>query len=99
MSSFDFYGLSKDQGIKQAARDALDHYGCGSCGPRGFYGTIDQHLDFESAIAKFMGAQVGIGILLLCEALLICCCRRRFSTLTDHLLLPQPSQLSVRKEI
>lgn len=64
VSSFDFYGMSKDQTVKQAARDALDHYGCGSCGPRGFYGTIDQHLDFEAAVAKFMGAQVRYSILL-----------------------------------
>jgi serine palmitoyltransferase len=58
VSSFDFYGFSKDPAIKQVARDALDRYGCGSCGPRGFYGTIDQHLIFEAALAKFMEAEV-----------------------------------------
>lgn len=26
----------------------------GSCGPRGFYGTIDVHLHLEEALAKFM---------------------------------------------
>ncbi|KAJ0039661.1 hypothetical protein Pint_27587 [Pistacia integerrima] len=30
-------------------------YGVGSCGPRGFYGTIDVHLDCEARIARFLG--------------------------------------------
>ncbi|KAK7311080.1 hypothetical protein RJT34_08973 [Clitoria ternatea] len=34
---------------------ALEKYGVGSCGPRGFYGTIDVHLDCEARIAKFLG--------------------------------------------
>eukprot|EP01034_Spumella_vulgaris_P031741 gene31741-39209_t len=50
----------QDLDIKRTARGALDFYGCGSCGPRGFYGTIDQHLFFEEAIAKFMGTQEAI---------------------------------------
>ncbi len=57
VGSFDFLNLSQDLSIKKAAKDALEFYGCGSCGPRGFYGTIDQHLLFEQAIAKFMGTQ------------------------------------------
>jgi len=40
--------------VKGAARAALARYGCGSCGPRGFYGTIDAHLDLEDAIADHM---------------------------------------------
>lgn len=32
-------------------------YGCGSCGPRGFYGTIDVHLELEERLTKHMGAQ------------------------------------------
>jgi len=27
----------------------------GSCGPRGFYGTIDIHLKLEETLANFMG--------------------------------------------
>jgi hypothetical protein len=30
--------------VKEAALAALNKYGCGSCGPRGFYGTIDVHV-------------------------------------------------------
>jgi serine palmitoyltransferase len=32
----------------------LDRYGCGSCGPRGFYGTIDVHLHLEEQFAEMM---------------------------------------------
>lgn len=39
---------------------AVDHYGVGSCGPRGFYGTIDQHLFLEQALAEFIGAHEAI---------------------------------------
>ena len=59
----DFLGMSSstltnDQdgpgvAVKNASREALSHYGCGSCGPRGFYGTIDVHLDLEEAISKY----------------------------------------------
>lgn len=60
VSSYDFLGLSTDPDVKKATKDALNFYGCGSCGPRGFYGTIDQHLFFEEAIAKFTGVQEAI---------------------------------------
>ena len=33
---------------------------CGSCGPRGFYGTTDVHLGLERALADFHGADEGI---------------------------------------
>lgn len=39
--------------VKNASREALGHYGCGSCGPRGFYGTIDVHLALEEKISRF----------------------------------------------
>ena len=60
VSSFDFLGMSDEPEIKSTATAALDFYGCGSCGPRGFYGTIDQHLNFEKEIAQFMGTEVSM---------------------------------------
>jgi serine palmitoyltransferase len=59
LSSNDFLGLGQLPSFKQTAKDALDKYGCGSCGPRGFYGTIDVHLEFEKKLAAFMGTEVG----------------------------------------
>lgn len=58
VASYDFLGMSQEASIKTKAVEALDYYGCGSCGPRGFYGTIDVHLNFEQNIAKFMGTEV-----------------------------------------
>ncbi|KAL0302979.1 UNVERIFIED_CONTAM: Long chain base biosynthesis protein 1 [Sesamum radiatum] len=37
-----------------------EKYGVGSCGPRGFYGTIDVHLDCEARIPKFRGTSDSI---------------------------------------
>lgn len=51
--NFDFLGMQMSQDIRQASTDAMKKYGCGSCGPRGFYGTIDTHLQLEDAISKF----------------------------------------------
>jgi serine palmitoyltransferase len=57
----DYLGRSASNSlIKEAAVKALDKYGCGSCGPRGFYGTVDVHLELESAMAKFIGTDDAI---------------------------------------
>jgi len=56
----DFRGLAQRKEITKAGNDALDKYGCGSCGPRGFYGTIDVHIYLEQDIAKFYGAEDAI---------------------------------------
>jgi serine palmitoyltransferase len=52
-ATFDFLGLAQAPHVKEAALKALDRYGCGSCGPRGFYGTVDVHLKLEKAFADF----------------------------------------------
>jgi len=55
LASFDMLGLSVDKSVKAAAIKVLDSHGCGSCGPRGFYGTFDSHLNLEKAISGFYG--------------------------------------------
>jgi serine palmitoyltransferase len=60
LASFDFLGLGSREEVKDAARAALNKYGCGSCGPRGFYGSIDMHVFAEQEMAKFMGAEEAI---------------------------------------
>lgn len=60
LNTFDFLGFSRLPALKQASKEALEKYGCGSCGPRGFYGTIDLHLKFEQEIASFMGCEEAI---------------------------------------
>lgn len=53
--NFDFLGMSIRGEVKEASREALEVYGCGSCGPRGFYGTIMPHVTLEERFAEFMG--------------------------------------------
>ena len=55
-ATFDFLGMqasASNSAIKEVSKQALEKYGCGSCGPRGFYGTIDIHLQLEDEISKF----------------------------------------------
>lgn len=53
-ASFDFLGMSNRPDIKQVSKETMEKYGCGSCGPRGFYGTIDVHLNLEEHVASLM---------------------------------------------
>ena len=43
--------------IKDTAVAAVQRYGTGTCGPRGFSGTIDAHLKLEERVKKFMDAE------------------------------------------
>ena len=54
-STFDFLCLSTSAPVRAASTAALLKYGCGSCGPRGFYGTVDSHLDLEHHVAVLCG--------------------------------------------
>jgi len=52
-----FSGMIGNKTIEEAAIKALYKYGTGTCGPRGFYGTIDVHLELEVRIRDFMNAE------------------------------------------
>ncbi|CAG8742012.1 44062_t:CDS:10 [Gigaspora margarita] len=39
----------------EKAIQILRKYGVGSCGPPGFYGTIDVHTEFERTVSEFLG--------------------------------------------
>jgi serine palmitoyltransferase len=45
---------------QHVAETALRKYGVGSCGPPGFYGTIDVHMALEKAFAAFVGTEEAI---------------------------------------
>eukprot|EP00010_Vexillifera_abyssalis_P004016 CAMPEP_0201552488 /NCGR_PEP_ID=MMETSP0173_2-20130828/16749_1 /ASSEMBLY_ACC=CAM_ASM_000268 /TAXON_ID=218659 /ORGANISM="Vexillifera sp., Strain DIVA3 564/2" /LENGTH=428 /DNA_ID=CAMNT_0047962985 /DNA_START=364 /DNA_END=1650 /DNA_ORIENTATION=- len=49
--------MTSEPQVIESAVKALDKYGCGSCGPRGFYGTLDIHLEFEKKLADFLGTE------------------------------------------
>uniref|UniRef100_A0A8C5CQ56 Serine palmitoyltransferase 1 n=1 Tax=Gadus morhua TaxID=8049 RepID=A0A8C5CQ56_GADMO len=59
-ASFNFLGLLDNDRVKQKALTSLKTYGVGTCGPRGFYGTFDVHLELESRLAKFMKTEEAI---------------------------------------
>ncbi|XP_058082083.1 long chain base biosynthesis protein 1-like isoform X1 [Magnolia sinica] len=54
-ASANYLGLIGQEKLIESCTAALERYGVGSCGPRGFYGTIDVHLDCEARIANFLG--------------------------------------------
>lgn len=55
LATFDFLGIGSRRELKEVAIKTLTKYGCGSCGPRGFYGTIDTHEILEKDISRMMG--------------------------------------------
>ncbi|KAM7166654.1 serine palmitoyltransferase 1 isoform 1-T1 [Macrochelys suwanniensis] len=59
-ASFNFLGLLDNERVKNAAQESLKKYGVGTCGPRGFYGTFDVHLELEDRLAKFMRTEESI---------------------------------------
>jgi serine palmitoyltransferase len=54
MATHNYLGFVGDKYIEEGAIKALQKYGVGSCGPRGFYGTVDVHLDLEERLAEFL---------------------------------------------
>uniref|UniRef100_A0A7S4EHV8 serine C-palmitoyltransferase n=1 Tax=Pseudo-nitzschia australis TaxID=44445 RepID=A0A7S4EHV8_9STRA len=58
--NFDFLGFQTSDVLRRASTKALNKYGCGSCGPRGFYGTIDVHLQLEKNMARFCNTDQAI---------------------------------------
>ncbi|KAG6900904.1 hypothetical protein C0993_004341 [Termitomyces sp. T159_Od127] len=60
LASFNFTGLAGNESVKHSAVETLRKYGLGSCGPPGFYGTLDVHMDLERDIADFLGTEASI---------------------------------------
>ncbi|XKL63503.1 hypothetical protein PGB90_005867 [Kerria lacca] len=53
-ASHNYLNLIENDYVNTRAKNAIYKYGVGSCGPRGFYGTVDVHLELESHLANFM---------------------------------------------
>jgi 8-amino-7-oxononanoate synthase len=60
LGSNNYLGLTADERVRAAARDALDRYGTGLTGSRLLNGTLDLHLDLESELAEWMGTEEAI---------------------------------------
>ncbi|MGZ5341737.1 MAG: aminotransferase class I/II-fold pyridoxal phosphate-dependent enzyme [Solirubrobacterales bacterium] len=57
LGSNNYLGLTGDDRVKQAARDALDTYGTGVTGSRLLNGTTPLHTALESELAEWMGTE------------------------------------------
>ncbi|GET92441.1 serine palmitoyltransferase-like protein [Leishmania tarentolae] len=57
LATYDFHSFSTMPEVVEVARAAVNAYGVGSCGPRGFYGTIKPHLVIEQDLAKFLATE------------------------------------------
>ncbi len=60
LGSNNYLGLTGDQRVKQAARDALDSYGTGVTGSRLLNGTTPLHVELEERLASFMNTEDAI---------------------------------------
>jgi serine palmitoyltransferase len=60
LASANFSGLAQNERIKEKAIECLRGYGVGSCGPSGFYGFFDVHIELENALAAFLGVEAAI---------------------------------------
>eukprot|EP00761_Pharyngomonas_kirbyi_P012520 gb/GECH01012547.1/.p1 GENE.gb/GECH01012547.1/~~gb/GECH01012547.1/.p1 ORF type:complete len:500 (+),score=134.55 gb/GECH01012547.1/:1-1500(+) len=60
LASLNLLGLASHPRLVNASKTAIRKYGVGSCGPRGFYGTIDVHVDFEQRVRRFLDAEDAI---------------------------------------
>ncbi|KAF3930863.1 hypothetical protein ABW19_dt0204049 [Dactylella cylindrospora] len=60
LAAANFYNLANQPALAESAINTLRTYGVGPCGPPGFYGTQDIHIDCENDIAEFLGTQACI---------------------------------------
>ncbi|OAG29401.1 serine palmitoyltransferase [Nematocida displodere] len=82
---------------KALLRGIIDKYGVGTCGPRGFYGTLDLQITLEESLARSLGVE---GVVLYAHALLAvssvikCFCKKSDVIFYDH-----RSSVSIRRGI
>lgn len=55
LGSNNYLGLTSDDRVIEAAKEALDKYGSGCSGSRFLNGTLDIHVELERQLAEFLG--------------------------------------------
>ena len=60
LGSNNYLGLTGDERVKRAARDALDTYGTALTGSRLLNGTIPLHVELEEELADWMGTEAAL---------------------------------------
>jgi serine palmitoyltransferase len=57
LAAASYLGYLQREELVSGAVSAISRYGTGSCGPRGFLGTVDVHLDLEKKLRDFLSAE------------------------------------------
>lgn len=60
LSSNNYLGLANHPALKEAAREALDRYGCGSGASRLISGNMTAHEELEQRLARFKGTEAAL---------------------------------------
>ncbi len=60
LGSNNYLGLTGDERVKDAARDALERYGTALTGSRLLNGTIPLHIELEEELADWMGTEAAL---------------------------------------
>ncbi len=60
VGSNNYLGLAHHPLAKQAAKDAVDRYGVGTCGSRFLTGTLDLHEKLEDRLARFLKREAAL---------------------------------------
>lgn len=60
LGSNNYMGLTNHPEVKQAAIEAINKYGSGCTGSRFLNGTLDIHVEFEEALAKWLGKEAAL---------------------------------------
>lgn len=60
VGSNNYLGLAHHPRAKEAAKEAVDRYGVGTCGSRFLTGTIDLHEKLEERLAKFLKREAAL---------------------------------------
>lgn len=60
LGTHNYLGLIENNEIEKAAIATIRKYGIGSCGPRGFYGTVDVHLELEERLASYTDTEEAV---------------------------------------
>lgn len=82
---------------KKEVQEIISQYGVGTCGPRGFYGTLDLQLELEELLAKSLGVEAVVlyaHALLAVASVIKCFCKRG-----DVILYDKRSSVGIRRGI
>ena len=60
ISNFDIHNFENDKKRKEKLINIIKEYGCGSCGPRNFYGGTLEHVSLEEEIKQFYNVNEAI---------------------------------------